>query len=89
MTVFSCLVKGATENPNLDKKPVQDLTKKKLISPALTFKDGKIPTVRLSSWVIMQKRLPSSELTTSPLTVMWSGPSIWGLGHHHRLSEPV
>ena len=72
MTVFSCLVKGVTENPNFPQKPVHDLTKKNPSSPAATFKEGIIPTVRLSLWVIMQKRPPSTALTTSPLMVIWS-----------------
>ena len=72
MTVFSCLVKGETWNPNLVKKPVHDFTKKNPSNPAPTFNDGIIPTVRYSLCVMMQKRAPNKALTTSPLIVIWS-----------------
>lgn len=89
MTVFSCLVKGRTENPNLDKKVVHDLTKKKPSSPAATLRDGIIPTVRLSLWVMMQKRAPRAVLTTSPLIVICSLHSGISSSTPSIFSEPL
>ncbi|KAF7801743.1 hypothetical protein G2W53_040854 [Senna tora] len=65
-------ITGLTENPSLVKKPVQVLTKKNPSNPAATFNEGIIPTVRLSLWVMMQNRVPSTALTTNPLIVIWS-----------------
>ncbi|KAJ7519074.1 hypothetical protein O6H91_20G021500 [Diphasiastrum complanatum] len=72
MTVFSCRVKGLLENPRLDVIAIHDRMKKYPSNPADTFSDGMTPTVRLSLWVMMEKKPPSTTLSTSDLMVICS-----------------
>ena len=61
--VFSWRVKTKAEKPSLDMSIVHPLTKKKPRRLAATLRDGMMPTVKLSLWVMTQNMVPKKAIT--------------------------